>query len=60
VLFGLGPGYLLSPEYFTLFDVSPDDQRFLMVRGFEALRPDRAQMILVQNWFEELKEAVGR
>ena len=37
------------------WDLSPDGKRFLMVKLGE-LKPDPAtEMILVQNWFEELK-----
>ena len=50
-LFGLGLG--------RMYDVSLDGQRFLMVK--ESSRPERPlspRMILVQNWFEELKRLV--
>ncbi|MCZ6858634.1 MAG: protein kinase, partial [Gemmatimonadetes bacterium] len=42
------------------FDISPDDQRFLMVRatGIGDEGPASA-LILVENWFEELKAKVG-
>ena len=39
----------LSPQY----DVSLDDQRFLMIRPLAASGPDK--LIVVENWFEELK-----
>ena len=38
-----------SPQY----DVSPDDKRFLMIRPVAAGAPDK--LIVVENWFEELK-----
>jgi serine/threonine-protein kinase len=38
-----------SPEY----DVSADDQRFLMLRPLAGSDPER--LIVVENWFEELK-----
>jgi serine/threonine-protein kinase len=41
-----------------LYDVSPDDRRFLMMR--ERGGGERADLILVQNWFEELRAKVGR
>ena len=41
----------------TYYDVSPDDQRFLMIRRGEL--EQEASVILVQNFFEELKEKVG-
>jgi eukaryotic-like serine/threonine-protein kinase len=39
----------LYPEY----AVSPDDRRFLMIRRFLPNAPDK--LIVVENWFEELK-----
>jgi serine/threonine-protein kinase len=59
VLFTLGPGYVLS-RLTTPFDISPDDQRFVMVRDVQAERPERTPLILVENWFEEVKEHVGQ
>ena len=41
-----------SPQY----DVSPDGQRFLMLRVPDPA--EGAELILVQNFFEELKERV--
>jgi serine/threonine-protein kinase len=40
------------------YDVSPDGQRFLMVQQKERPAVRAAEMILVQNWFEELKRLV--
>jgi hypothetical protein len=41
------------------YDVSPDGQRFLMIKevGSAGDRPSRplSRMVVVQNWFEELK-----
>jgi len=51
VLFPVG-GYrssTLDPEY----AVAPDDRRFLMIRRFVPNAPDK--LIVVENWFEELK-----
>jgi serine/threonine-protein kinase len=42
----------------TYYDVSPDDQRFLMIQRADLEQHD-AEVILVQNFFEELKEKVG-
>ncbi len=39
----------------TYYDVSPDGQRFLMV---EAAETGTAQINVVLNWFEELKQKV--
>jgi len=35
------------------FAVTPDDQRFLMIRPLETGTPDK--LIVVENWFEELR-----
>jgi len=35
------------------YDVSPDGQRFLMIREVEATEP--ARIVIVQNWFDELE-----
>jgi eukaryotic-like serine/threonine-protein kinase len=62
------PGQMLG----RMYDVSADGQRFLMIKeispsraspGFVAAggadeRPTSARIILVQNWFEELKRLV--
>jgi eukaryotic-like serine/threonine-protein kinase len=49
-----GP-YIPTPRSFPDYDVSPDGQRFLMLRA-----PDQsqgpAQINVVLNWFEELKQ----
>ncbi len=60
ILFALPPA-ILAPltEHYTVYDVSRDDRRFVMARrvGFE----DRVQgsLVIVENWFEELKAKVG-
>jgi len=40
---------------FRAYDVTPDGQRFLMVRAVEQPPARITQMVLVQNWFQELK-----
>jgi hypothetical protein len=58
VLFKLGPEYRLTDVgVLPAFDISPDDQRFLMMRavGASVERP----LVLVENWFEELKDKAG-
>ena len=41
------------------YDVPPDGRRFLMVKDLEAgSDAPPPQIILVQNWFEELKKRV--
>ena len=37
------------------YDIAPDGQRFLVVKRFDTAPP---QIILVQNWFEELRRLV--
>ena len=41
----------------TQYDVTRDGNRFLMVKD-EAATGTAAQIIVVQNWFEELKRLV--
>jgi hypothetical protein len=43
-----------------MYDVSADGQRFLMIKETSAAneRAPSARIILVQNWFEELKRLV--
>jgi serine/threonine-protein kinase len=41
------------------YDVSADDQRFVMIRQ-TALGASGAKLVLVENWFEELKERMSR
>jgi serine/threonine-protein kinase len=43
-----------------LYDVTPDDQRFLMVRRHERTDESKPRLIVVQNWFEELERRVPR
>jgi len=40
------------------WDISPDGQRFLMVKMEERKPQPVTEMILVHNWFEELKRLV--
>jgi hypothetical protein len=39
-------------------DLSPDGRRFLMVKQQDIKPTPITEMILVQNWFEELKRLV--
>jgi serine/threonine protein kinase len=50
-----GP-YLPTPLTFPNYDVSPDGQRFLMLKPEQAQAP--TQISVVMNWFEELKQKV--
>jgi len=59
-LFTLDPAiYLKAQEYYTPFDISPDDRRFLMAREVTAARMEGPKFLLVENWFEEVKAKVG-
>jgi len=49
--------YVLSPRSFPDYDVSPDGQRFLMLKASEQAQAP-AQINVVLNWFEELKQKV--
>ena len=58
-LFTLGERPLLDPdECYTPFDLSPDDRRFLMSRAPRAAEIRRS-LLLVENWFEDIKAKVG-
>ena len=55
------PEVLFEGDYFVgnrgrTYDVSPDGQRFVMVRPDSAVREN--QMVVVLNFFEELRERV--
>ena len=39
------------------YDVTPDDQRFVMIRNLGA--EEATELIVVENFFEELKAKVG-
>jgi eukaryotic-like serine/threonine-protein kinase len=52
-----GP-YVPSPRSFQDYDVSPDGQRFLMLKSSEQEKSAPAQINVVLNWFEELKQKV--
>ena len=51
-----GPFRIDGP--FRGYDVTPDGQRFLMVREVPQQPGPVSQMVLVQNWIEELKRLV--
>ncbi len=42
----------------SYYDVTPDDQRFIMVRDVASSEP--VEVILVENFFEELRQKVGK
>jgi hypothetical protein len=47
-----GP-YSRSPAFWPNYDVTPDGQRFLMVKGSPPIPATRINVVL--NWAEELK-----
>ena len=50
--------YLPTPLQFPNYDVSPDGQRFLMLKPSEQEAVAPTQINVVLNWFEELKRRV--
>jgi eukaryotic-like serine/threonine-protein kinase len=57
-LFDVAP-YLRFDTVGRLFDISPDAQRFLMTRSVANGSAARLSIIIVSNWFEELKAKVA-
>jgi hypothetical protein len=50
-----GP-YVPTPLTFPNYDVSPDGQRFLVLKPSESAQVAPTQINVVLNWFEELKQ----
>ena len=42
------------------YDITPNDQRFVMIRNVPLAREAQTAPVLVLNFFEELKAKVGR
>ena len=57
-LFTIPPGFFVNPVGPRLYDIAPDDQRFLMGRRVRAGEDAPVTMILVNNFFDVLKERV--
>ncbi len=54
-VFPLGSG-LLGSNVVPLYDVTPDDKRFVMLRLAAVNQaPGAGQLVVVENWFEELR-----
>jgi serine/threonine-protein kinase len=56
------PAKLLEPRYFgtgsnpgRTYDISPDGQRFLMIKQGSSDQAPPPQVVVIQNWHEELK-----
>lgn len=56
------PEILFTGNYFRAwdrnYDISPDGQRFLMLKEVGQTEETEIRLVLVQNWFEELKRLV--
>lgn len=57
------PTKLFAGRYYAVlngrtFDISPDDTRFLMIKEAAGSNDAPARLIVVENWFEELKRRV--
>ena len=46
--------YLNDPEHYTPFDISQDDERFLMVQQGRPAGIGETSFVLIENWFAEL------
>ena len=57
VLFSVA-AYMQNTAY-TLYDVTPDDQPFVMLRIGDTENAVASELILVENWAEELTERAG-
>ena len=57
VLFSM-TDYLIGDGH-PMYDVTPDDQRFVMLRIEDEDVESDTELILVTNWFEELRERMG-
>ncbi len=59
VLFRFPPDLLqIQSQFYTPWDIAPDG-RFIMARSMTAATQIEAPLIVVENWFEELKELLG-
>jgi dipeptidyl aminopeptidase/acylaminoacyl peptidase len=53
---GRGPNAYIT----GLYDITPDDQRFLMAQEFREVETEsESQLVVVQGWFEELRARLG-
>lgn len=50
--------YQTAPFPIANYDVSPDGERFLMLKPTEQAQSAPTQIVVVQNWFQELKQKV--
>ncbi len=59
VLFSFTSLGLATDEFVPLHDISPDGRRFVALRAVGAAGDDVQQLVVVENFFEELKAKVG-
>jgi len=60
VLFTMGSDlYLWENDYYTPFDISPDGRRFIMARLLPTTAGGDAPIIVVENWFTELRQKLA-
>jgi len=59
VLFSVRVGRYQRNTTHRFYDVTPDDRRFLMIRPIETVSDRTVELVLVENFFEELKAKVG-
>ena len=52
--------YLAERENYTPFDISPDGKRFLMARVARPASAQLAPLLMIENWFTELRAKTGR
>ncbi len=52
-------GPYITDNALRTYDVSPDGQRFLMIKALPETAEDEHSVVLVQNWGEELKRLVS-
>jgi hypothetical protein len=58
VLFQLGSDFMIDPMH-TAYDISPDDRRFMMVRSVAMPETLQPRLVVVDNFYEWLKDKVG-
>jgi serine/threonine protein kinase/Tol biopolymer transport system component len=59
-LFRMDPDlYLGRGEYYTPYDISPDDQRFIMARRVDIGVGASPPLLITENWFTELRRVLA-
>jgi serine/threonine-protein kinase len=52
--------YLTEGDYYTPWDISPDGRRFVMARRLGSGTAARSPLVVVENWFTELRAKLER